>query len=110
MEVSLRNRLTFGPLMLAALFGLLFLDHWVEVHTFGKVHDGGRPYGLGGVGLLITLLIILPPAIRELATLFAAEKVRPYRFIAATGAGSLVIHAFLTQFEHRCAFVVRSHR
>lgn len=99
MERSLRNRLTFGPMMLLALLGLLYLDHWIESRTFGWVHDKGHDFGIGGVGFLITLLIILPPAIRELATLFAAEKVRPYRLIAASGAGSLVIHAFLTQFN-----------
>ena len=99
MESSLRNRLTFGPIMLAALLGLLYLDHWVELHTIGKVRDKGHAFGIGGVGLLIVLTIILPPAVRELATLFAAEKVRPYRFIAAIGAGSLAVHAFLTQFD-----------
>lgn len=99
MERSLRNRLTFGPIMLAALLALLYFDYWIEVRTAGRVVDKGHPFGVAGVGLLLTLLIILPPAIRELATLFAAEKVRPYRFIAAIGAGSLVVHAFLTQFS-----------
>jgi phosphatidate cytidylyltransferase len=99
MESSLRNRLTYGPMMLAVLFGLLFLDFWVDLHTQGRVHDAGRDYGIGGVGLLALLLIILPSAIIELATLFAAERVQPYRFIAAVGAGSLAIHAFLTQFD-----------
>ena len=99
MERSLRNRLTFGPIMLAVLLGLLYLDHWVEAHTLGRAIDKGHPYGIGGVGLLITLLLILPSGIQELATLFAAEKVRPYRFIAAIGAGSLAIHGFLTQFD-----------
>jgi phosphatidate cytidylyltransferase len=99
MEQALRNRLTYGPLMLGAVFGLLFLDHWIEGATAGRVRDAGRTYGIGGVGLLVMLLIILPPAIRELATLFAAERVRPYRFIAAIGAGSMAVHAFLTQFD-----------
>jgi phosphatidate cytidylyltransferase len=101
MEPALRNRLTYGPIMLACLLGLLFLDSWIERWTAPKgwVHDAGRTYGVGGVGLLLTLLIILPPAVIELATLFAAERVQPYRLIAATGAGSLAIHAFLTQFD-----------
>jgi phosphatidate cytidylyltransferase len=99
MERSLRNRLTFGPLMLLALCGLLYLDHWIEAHTQGRVHDAGRTWGVGGVGLLILLMIILPPAIVELATLFAAERVKPFRLIAAAGAGSLAVHAFLTQFD-----------
>lgn len=102
MERSLRNRLTFGPLMLTALFGLLFLDSWFERYSKNQrwlAHDAGQPWGISGVGLLILLMIILPPAVTELATLFAAERVRPYRFIASVGAGSLAIHAFLTQFH-----------
>ena len=99
MERTLRNRLTFGPIMFVAMFALLYLDHWVEKHTVGKVHDAGRTYGIGGVGLLALLMIILPSATIELATLFAAEKVQPYRLLAAFGAGSLAIHAFLTQFD-----------
>jgi phosphatidate cytidylyltransferase len=102
MERSLRNRLTFGPMMLAALCGLLFLDSWFERASlrFGwTTHDAGQTWGIGGVGLLILLMIILPPAVVELATLFAAEKVKPYRIISAIGAGSLAVHAFLTQFS-----------
>src|SRR5579862_1824644 len=101
MERALRNRLTFGPLMLAAVIGLLVLDSWIErvTESRGWVRDAAQTWGVGGVGLFILLLIILPPAIIELATLFAAEKVKPYRFIAAVGAGLLVLHAFLTQFD-----------
>jgi phosphatidate cytidylyltransferase len=101
MEKALRNRLTFGPLMLAGLFGLLWLDHQAEIWTAGHGHVAafGRHFGVCGIGLLILLVIILPPAVVELAQLFAAEKVKPYRFIAATGCGALVVHAFLTQFN-----------
>src|SRR5437763_9763069 len=102
MERSLRNRLTFGPMMLAALCGLLLLDSWFEgaSYRYGwTTHDAGKTWGVGGLGLLILLMIILPPAVVEVATLFAAEKVKPYRFIAAIGAGSLAVHAFLTQFS-----------
>jgi len=55
-------------------------------------------YGIAGAGLLILLLILLPLATEEVARLFTAENVRPYRFISAAGSGSLVIHAFMTQF------------
>jgi phosphatidate cytidylyltransferase len=100
MERSLRNRLTFGPIMLLALLGLLLLDWWIERHTGGWVDDtmAKERHGVAGVGLLAMLLIILPPAIVELANLFAAERVKPYRFIAAVGAGSLAVHGFLTQY------------
>jgi phosphatidate cytidylyltransferase len=129
LDASLRNRLTFGPIMLAALLGLLWADHYVQVKTQAdqkveekdervgwsrwryeyeirgeKVPDvkPAKPpkiyYGVAGVGLLILLLIILPLATEEVARLFTAENVRPYRFISAAGSGALVIHAFMTQF------------
>ena len=96
MERSLRNRLTFGPLMLAGLFLLLWLDHKIQVWTVDYNPYRGR--GVAGVGLLVLLLIILPPAIVELAHLFAAERVKPYGHIAAAGCAALLAHAFATQF------------
>ena len=99
MERALRNRLTFGPLMLAALFGLLWLDHLVQQWTVGWVPGQLGRAGLAGVGLLVLLLIVLPIATVELASLFSAEKLEPYRLIALVGSGSLVVHAFLTQFR-----------
>jgi phosphatidate cytidylyltransferase len=101
MERALRHRLTFGSMMLAGLFFLLWLDAAVERWTRdwnirSHVHHPVT-HGIGGVGLLILLMLILPLAITELATLFAAEQVRPYRIIAAFGAGALALHAFLTQ-------------
>jgi phosphatidate cytidylyltransferase len=129
LESSLRNRLTFGPIMLAVLLGLLWVDHTVQVRTkdAGLVRETddrvlwsrwraefeqrGEPvptikpndpppinYGVAGVGVLALLLVILPLATEEVARLFTAENVRPYRFISAIGSGSLVLHAFLTQF------------
>ena len=99
MERSLRNRLTFGPIMLAALFGLLYLDHFVERHTQGMVIDKGHPYGIGGTGILALLLVVLPLGVHELAAIFAAEQVRPYRVIASSGAVLMLVHGFLTQFN-----------
>jgi phosphatidate cytidylyltransferase len=93
MEQSLRNRLTFGPLMIAALLGMLYLDWWLEKNL--RIH-GNRPRGLG---ILCLLLFILPTAVYELANLFAAERVQPYRSIASLGCAALVVHAFLTQFR-----------
>lgn len=99
MEKALKNRLTYGPLMLAALFLLLWLDNAIQHWTLDRVVDNGHPVGIAGVGLLVLLLLILPIATVELAALFAAEKVRPYRVLAGAGAASLVIHAFCTQFD-----------
>jgi len=97
MEKALRNRLTFGSLMLAALLALLWFDHAAQNWT--RQHGYNLPNGIGGFGLLIILSILLPPATAELATLFAAERVQPYRFISAAGSGLLILHAFGTQFR-----------
>ena len=97
MERALQNRLTYGPLMLGTLIGLLLLDRYVEAHTGGMFASlGGR--GVKGVGLLLILLAIAPPAVMELARLFAAVQVRPYRLIASVGCSVLVLHAFAMQF------------
>jgi phosphatidate cytidylyltransferase len=97
MEPALRNRLTYGPMMLAALFALLWLDWFVQSRT--RHLDPTLPAGIGGLGIVVLLLIILPIATIELATLFAAERVRPHRFISMAGSGMLVLHAFATQFD-----------
>jgi phosphatidate cytidylyltransferase len=106
MQQSLRQRLTYGTLMMAGLLVMLYLDYWIEQKTHGwvKVPDlhpelyGPREFGLAGVGLLLTLIFLLPLATAEVGRLFVAERVRPYRFLAGLGSGLLVIHAFLTQF------------
>ncbi|HEX4796372.1 MAG TPA: hypothetical protein VH370_21465, partial [Humisphaera sp.] len=85
MEKALRNRLTFGPMMLGGLFSLLILDHAIEgwsKHWRWYVDFTGEASGLQGVGLLVLLLLILPLATSELAVLFTAERVRPYRLLA----------------------------
>ena len=102
MERALRNRLTFGPIMLLGLFLLLWFDgeaqrwtrHWMEMRYQAYDFRGG----VVGIGLLIILAIILPLATAEIATLFTPERVRPYRFIAAVGSAALICHAFCTQF------------
>lgn len=99
MEQSLKNRLTFGPLMLAGLFLLLWLDWRFEASTRHVMRERGiMDYGIGGVGLSLLLLFICPIAVAELTMLFTAERVRPYRVIAGVGSSCLVLHAFLTQF------------
>ena len=85
--------------MLGALFLLLWLDDAAQRWTreWMQTRFGGRG-GVGGLGLLVLLAIILPLAVREIAVLFTAERIRPYRFIAAAGSSLLILHAFLTQF------------
>jgi phosphatidate cytidylyltransferase len=98
MQASLRNRLVFGPLMLAALWGILDFDQAIEHWTAGWVHTPAGRFGICGVGLFLLLMLLLPLATQELATLLTKEKVRPYRGIAGIGSGLLTLHAFLTQF------------
>jgi phosphatidate cytidylyltransferase len=99
MERALRNRLISGSIMLTALLLLLWADDYLQRATRGWVVDGQRmDTGIGGIGLIVLLLAMLPPAVIELATLFAAERVKPYRIIATIGVGAIVIHGFLTQF------------
>lgn len=102
MESSLRNRLTFGPLMLAGLFLLLWLDdsvqRWTREWMQRRYAEESFRGGIGGVGILVLLAIILPIATQELAILFTAERVRPYRILAALGSSLLILHAWLTQF------------
>lgn len=97
MEQSLKNRLTWGPVMLAALFGLLALDHFIDRWTEAAGINGGR--GIGGVGISAVLAIVIPLATLELTSLFSAEAVRPYRILSAAGSFALIGHAFATQFD-----------
>ena len=99
MERSLRNRLTFGPIMLGGLFLLLWLDHAAQTWTAGSMQQRyGVAEGVGGIGLMILLALVMPLATHELAILFTAEQIRPYRVISAAGSSALILHAFLTQF------------
>ena len=83
------------------MFFLLWLDWRIEASTkrWAVSHRLKEGHGSGGVGLIILLMIILPLATYELAALFTAERIRPYRTIAGLGSGCLVLHAFLTQFH-----------
>ena len=98
MEKALRNRLTFGSIMLVALFGLLWLDHSAEHWTYPAYSIGNREYGIGGIGLLALLLVVLPFAVYELAQLFAMERVKPSIGTAILGCGMIILHGFMTQF------------
>ncbi|HEV2294638.1 MAG TPA: phosphatidate cytidylyltransferase [Tepidisphaeraceae bacterium] len=99
MEASLRNRLTFGPMMLVGLGLILWLDHAAQGWTRGwMMQRYGVDRGVCGIGVMLLLLLVMPIATIELATLFAAERVRPYRLISILGSWSIILHAFLTQF------------
>lgn len=62
----LKYRLIFGPIMIAALLGVLWLDQWAE--------DAGHARG----GMAILVLLLLPGIVfasREIARLFVAKGV-----------------------------------
>ena len=85
--------------MLAALFLLLWFDDAAQVWTRPwMLQHFGVGGGVGGIGILMLLAIVLPLATREVAVLFTAERIRPYRFISIVGSTLLTLHAFLTQF------------
>jgi phosphatidate cytidylyltransferase len=94
LDPALRNRLTFGPLMLAGLFGLLYIDFYAQKWTT-DLHPGG----IGGVGILLLLWIVLPLSAIELARMFKAEQVRPSLAISILATTLLTLHGFLTQFD-----------
>jgi phosphatidate cytidylyltransferase len=98
MEQSLKNRLKFGSLMLGGLFLLLWIDYAAQQWTRGLQYVPAN--GVGGVGVVILLLLITPTATTELAVMFTAERVRPYRALSSAGSSLLILHAFATQFEH----------
>jgi len=87
--------------MLAGLFLMLWFDNAAQGMTrtwLPRRPDGALSDGIQGLGLLILLIVVSPLAVEELAILFTAERVRPYRIIAGLGSGALAMHAFLTQF------------
>jgi len=94
MDPALRNRLTLGPIMLIVLAAVLYFDWKIQTLTVSASH----PNGIGGTTFTLMLLVIAPLAIRELATLFAAEQVRPYWLISTIASSALLLHAFATQF------------
>jgi phosphatidate cytidylyltransferase len=96
MERNLRQRLTLGPILLLGLAGVLLFDFYIERWTRDLLPH--LPEGIRGAGVLLLLLVIALPATRELANLFTATSVRPYRMIAVAGVASLLLHAWLTQF------------
>jgi phosphatidate cytidylyltransferase len=99
MDTSLRNRLTLGPILLAFLLGVLAIDWWIERATAEwAIANLKTQRGIAGAGLAVLLAVVAPLAVRELARLFAAESVKPYRIIAAAGTIGLIGHAWLTQF------------
>lgn len=95
MEAALRNRLTLGPLMMLFLLFVLWIDHAAQLWT----RTDTLPAGVKGIGITALLLLCVPLATREVATLFTAEHVRPFRVVAVLGSSLLLLHAWSTQFD-----------
>jgi len=98
MDTALRNRLTLGPVMLLSLVGILWLDWKIEKWT-QDIDAAGLQGGIRGAAFTVMLILIVPLATRELARLFAAEHVKPYRLISTLASSLILLHAFATQFE-----------
>jgi len=87
----LKYRLIFGPIMIAVLVGLFFLDNHLQqvnwVLSAGKAIglSHGLPPGLGVLGLFMLLIIL---GSRELGQVFAAKQM-------STTSGILVLGGFL---------------
>lgn len=88
MPRMLKYRLILGPIMIAALLGILWLDQWLQ--------DAGR----ARAGLAMLVLLILPGiviAARELAQLFKAKGVpTDSRVLAAVGVAGCCVVYFTT--------------
>ena len=96
MERALKNRLTFGTLMLAAMFGLLWFDAAAERSTrpFMRNHFGIN-HGIGGIGLMICLMGLLLGSIPIIEFL---ETGKISRFPTAILAASIEVVGVIVVF------------
>ena len=69
----LKHRLIFGPIMIAAILGLVWLDGRLDTWQltgFWKDLFNGREYPPAGLGFVALALILIPVAAREVAAMF----------------------------------------
>lgn len=94
----LKHRLIFGPLLMAALVGLLWLDEWVDgqrlpswLLTWWPGQSQTYPAGM----LLLAMgLLIVPLAARELGAIFLANGVQASRrWLAMAAMAGLLVSA-----------------
>ncbi|MBI1336699.1 MAG: hypothetical protein GC164_07030 [Phycisphaera sp.] len=75
----LRYRLLFGPLMIAAAIGLVYVDDLLDrVVITGTVWQrvfAGREYPPSGLVLLLLVLVLIPLAAREMVKIFHSKGV-----------------------------------
>ena len=81
----LKYRLVFGPIMIAALLGVFYLDNRLDrVSLTGTVWQDlflGRDYLPAGIVMLVWLLVVIVFASRELCRIFHAENVAASPFM-----------------------------
>lgn len=81
----LKYRLVFGPIMIAALLAVLYVDDWLDqVNLDGTIWQDlflGRTYLPAGLPMLALILVIIALASRELCRIFWAENVQASPFM-----------------------------
>lgn len=94
----LRQRLIFGPILLAGLFLLLWVDEWLDARS---IPDSWRSWWPGvsttypaGSVLLLAGMLVVPLAARELASMFHAGGIQASRrWLAMAAMAGLLVSA-----------------
>ena len=108
----LKHRLTFGPLMIAALLGLFWLDdrmdHWDISGTWAQTVFMGRTYLPSGLLMLAAMLALIGVISRELCVIFQAKGIRAQRTIVTVAGmlGALMIYSIPQASTSRTAIAV----
>ena len=94
----LKYRLILGPILLAILFGLLWLDEWLDARPVPESWltwwPGASHTWPAGLVLLLVGLFVVPVAARELARIFRANGVQASRrWLAMAAMAGLLVSA-----------------
>jgi len=98
LPLVLKQRLIFGPILLAILFAILWLDEWLDAQSIPEAWRDWWPgisptYPAGAILLLVGLLVV-PLAARELARIFHAGGIQASkRWLAMAAMAGLLVSA-----------------
>jgi len=99
----LRWRIPLGILIIAAILGLCWLDHWLERVT----GIPGKPgTGVPGIALFPVLAVFVVLAVREVLDLAAAGGVRPVPWVVYFGSLLVVTSSWISPLCYRFAYDV----
>jgi phosphatidate cytidylyltransferase len=83
----LRHRLIYGPIMIAVLVGLLYLDNLLDhVSIAGTVWQRlflGRSYLPAGLAMFAAFVVLIPFGAAELCRIFEAKDIHPDRLMVS---------------------------